>query len=144
MTCTFFGHKNCYGLDEKTLENAVIRLIEEGVDHFLVGNQGEFDRVVCRLLKDLKKQYSHIQYSVVLAYLPIKKQEYDDFSDTVFPEEVAIGPAKFAIERRNNWMIERSDYCLCYIDHTYGGAYKFAKKATRRKLTVINLGSANL
>ena len=37
-----------------------------------------------------------------------------------------------------------SDCCLCYINHTWGGAYKFACMAKRRGLTVVNLGSADI
>lgn len=144
MICTFFGHSDCYGLDKQILEDSIKNLIHNGVNTFYVGNQGEFDRIVHRLLRQLKKQHPHIQYSVVLAYLPKEKRENEDFSDTVFPENIEVGPARFAIERRNNWMIQDAQYCVCYINHPWGGAYKFAQKAKRRKLTVINLGDLEL
>ena len=48
---------------------------------------------------------------------------------------------KHLIEKRNKWMIAQSDYCICYITHTWGGAYKFARQAKRKGLHVINLGS---
>lgn len=49
-----------------------------------------------------------------------------------------------AIERRNRYLIDSADICLCYINHTFGGAYKFARMAKSRGLHVINLGSVDL
>lgn len=142
--CTFFGHSECYGLDATVLRSAIEDLIQRGVDHFLVGNQGQYDRMVYVCLKQLCTKYPNIQYSVVLAYLPTQKCAYDDFSDAIYPEGMELGLPKFAIGRRNKWMIEASGYCLCYIDHTWGGAYQFAQQAKRRGLTVINLGRVEI
>ncbi len=138
--CTFFGHKECFSLDAQVLQDAIERIILRGADTFYVGNQGGFDGMVYHCLKRLRKMHPHIQFSVVLAYLPTAKREADDLSDTIYPE--IEGHPKFAIERRNRWMIEASDICLCYINRTWGGAYKFARMAERRGLTVINLGTA--
>ena len=141
MVCTFFGHRECYGLDISALRDAIADLIKQGVDTFYVGNQGNFDAAVYRCLKDLRMVYSHIRICVVLAYLPTEKREDADMDDTMYPE--IEGHPKFAIRRRNHWMIDRSDYCLCYINHTWGGAYQFAVMAKDRGLAVINLGNAD-
>lgn len=140
--CTFFGHKECYGLDEQILRARVAELISSGVDTFYVGNQGQFDAAVYRCLKQLRKDHPHIRICVVLAYLPTEKTEYADVADTMYPE--IEGHPKFAIERRNRWMIDHSDYCICYINHPWGGAYKFARIATRHGKIVINLGNAKI
>ena len=52
------------------------------------------------------------------------------------------GHPKFAIDRRNRWMIDHSEYCVCHINLTWGGAYKFAQLAVQRGKTVINIGNA--
>ena len=44
--CTFFGHRDCYGLQEEILWEALEKLVALGVDQFYVGNQGGFDRMV--------------------------------------------------------------------------------------------------
>ena len=137
--CTFFGHSECYRLSAGVLRNAIEQLIHQGTDTFYVGNQGEYDAMVYRCLKSLRAQYPHIYISVVLAYLPTEKVECED---TIYPE--IEGHPKFAIERRNKWMIGQSDVCLCYINHTWGGAYKFVRMAKHRGLTVMNLGNAAL
>lgn len=142
--CTFFGHSECYGLDRAALFQAIAGLVDCGADTFYVGNQGQFDCMIHGCLKQLRAVYPHIWFSVVLAYLPTGKSWYDDFTDTIYPEGLEEVPPKFAIEWRNRWMLAASDYCLCYINHTWGGAYKFARQAKRRGLTVINLGSAEI
>lgn len=140
--CTFFGHRECYGLDSSVLRDAVEKLIVQGVDTFYVGNQGQFDSAVYSCLKQLRKVYLHIRVCVVLAYLPAETAEGQDLADTMYPE--IEGHPKFAIERRNRWMLQSSDYCICYINHTWGGAYKFARLAKRCCKEVINIGNAEL
>lgn len=44
--CTFFGHRECYGLDTAVLQAAIEALIHNGVDTFYVGHQGGFDVLV--------------------------------------------------------------------------------------------------
>ena len=140
--CTFFGHRECYDLKREILYASIADLIHQGVDTFYVGNQGYFDGMVYSCLKSLRTVYPHIRISVVLAYLPTQTNEEKNLSDTIYPE--IEGHPKYAIERRNRWMIETADCCLCYICHTWGGAYKFARQAKRKGLTVINLGDVKL
>ena len=144
MVCTFFGHRECYGLDKKKLERTIEELIDKGVDTFYVGNQGRFDSMVFGCLTKLKEVHSNISFSVVLTYIPTKSDYGLYHGHSIYPEGQETVPPRFAIERRNKWMIDRSDFCLCYITHTWGGAHKFAKQAKRRGLTVINMGSVEL
>lgn len=145
MVCIFFGHSECYGLDSKVLQKATKELVEKGVDTFYVGHQGHFDSMVFSALLELEKIYPNISISVVLAYLPTQKSGYDPYYGySIYPDGLEVGLPRFAIERRNEWMIERSDYCLCYINHSWGGAYKFAKHAKNKGIITINLGSIEL
>ncbi len=79
--CTFFGHRDCYGLDMAVLKCAIERLIGQGVDTFYVGHQGQFDSMALHCLRALKADYPHICFSVVLAYMPTHKPEYDPYAD---------------------------------------------------------------
>lgn len=145
MVCTFFGHSDCYDLDATLLQNTVEQLITNGVNTFYVGHQGNFDSMVFNCLTKLREKFPNIVFSVVLAYLPTKKSEYDSYYDfSIYPDGLELVHPKFAIDRRNRWMIEHADYCVCYINHTHGGAYKFTQQAKRRGLTVINIGSAEM
>ena len=143
--CTFFGHGECYSLDAAVLRGAIEELIKQGITEFVVGNHGQFDSMVFSCMQELSKDYPEISYSVALAYLPTHKQEYDIYQGHGFyPEGQEVGPAKFAIERRNRYLISVSDVCLCFINRTFGGAYKFARMAKHHGLQVINLGSVEL
>ena len=73
-TCTFFGHRDCPDSIMTKLRETLVRLItEEGVDCFYVGNQGNFDAMVYRILCELRNIYTHISVTVVLAYMPTEE-----------------------------------------------------------------------
>ena len=67
------------------------------------------------VLKELKEKYPHIKYSVVLACLPSKitAEIYGD--DTLYPNGLEFVPKRFAISKRNEWMIKKSAYVICYV-----------------------------
>ena len=138
--CTFFGHRDCPETIKPKLRSTIIDLIENhNVDMFYVGNQGQFDAMVRSTLKKLKQEYPHIDYAVVLAYMPGKPSEYEDYSDTIFPEGLETVHPRYAISWRNNWMLTHANYVITYITHSWGSAAKFAKKAARSNKAVQNM-----
>ncbi len=86
-----------------------------------------------------KMDYSRINYAIVLAYMPGKKTEYDDYADTMPPEGIESVYPNYAISWRNNWMLEQSDYVVTYITHAWGGAYQFIRKAKSMQKTVVSI-----
>ena len=137
---TFFGHRECPDSIKTNLRDVLIDLItNHDVDMFYVGNQGRFDVIVRSVLREVKNEYPQINYAVVLAYIPGRQIEYDDYSDTMLPEGIEDVHPRYAISWRNNWMLQKSDYVVTYITHSWGGAAQFAKKAERQRKTVINL-----
>lgn len=140
MVCTFFGHRECPDRIKPKLRETLIDLIENhNVDLFYVGNQGQFDAMVRHTLRQLKQEYPHIDYAVVLAYMPGKQKEYEDYSDTMLPEGIETVHPRYAISWRNNWMLKQADYVVTCITHSWGGAAQFAKKALRLKRCIIAL-----
>ncbi len=142
MTCTFFGHRDTPGEIEPLLRRVLLNLIQkEKVDLFYVGNHGTFDYMVRRNLKRLKEEYPHINYAVVLAYMPGEKNDYreEDYSDTIFPDGLENTPPKYAIIKQNEWMIERSDYVVVYVKHTFGGASKFKDLAEKKEKRIVDI-----
>ena len=139
--CTFFGHRNCPETIRHKLREVLIDLItSHGVYMFCMGHQERFDAHVHSELKKLKQEYPQINYAIVLAYMPGKKTEYDDYSDTMLPEEIESIHPHYAISWRNNWMLKQSDYVVTYTTHTWGGAYQYTTKAKRQGKKVINIG----
>jgi uncharacterized phage-like protein YoqJ len=140
VACTFFGHRDCQDEIKPKLRAVLADLIENhNVDMFYVGNQGQFDAIVHRVLKELKSEYPMVNYAVVLAYMPSEKTEYDDYSDTMLPEGIESAHPRYAISWRNNWMLQQSNYVVAYVTHPWGGAYKYAEKAKRQGKCMIFL-----
>ena len=138
--CTFFGHRDCPETIKPKLREALVDLItNHDVDMFYVGHQGQFDAMVRSVLQELKIEYPQTHYAVVLAYVPGKRNEYDDYSDTMLPEGIESVHPHYAISWRNNWLLQQADYVVTYITHSWGGAAQFAQKAQRQKKEVINL-----
>ena len=139
MVCTFFGHKDTPKEIEPTLRSTLIDLIDnKDVTVFYVGNNGNFDTMVRCQLEDLSQTYL-ITYNVVLAYMPTKKNEYDSFTNTVYPEGIETVPKRFAISWRNKWMIKQADIVVTYVTHNFGGAAQFKNTAERKEKTIIEL-----
>lgn len=102
--CTFFGHRDCPDSLRPQLQEAVEKLIREaGADTFYVGNQGRFDAMALGVLRELERVYPHIRYGLVLAYLPQEETE----PEAMFPEGLEKVPPRYAIARRNEWMLRR-------------------------------------
>ncbi len=141
MICTFFGHRFVQKEIEPILRSTLIDLIENrNFDLFYVGNQGGFDAMVTRVLRELSDRYPIKAYTV-LAYLPtVKRSASMVLLPTVLPEGIETVPHRFAISFRNKWMIDRSDYVVTHVtNHIASGAAQFKALAEKRGKTVINL-----
>ena len=139
-TCCFFGHREVTHNIRPKLTAIIKKLIaEEGVTGFYVGNQGQFDSMVYSVLKELKAKYPHIRYTVVLAYMPDEhiKELYGE--DTLYPDGLETVPKRFAISKRNDWMIKQSGFAVCYVYKITGGAAKFREKAEEKGLQIIDV-----
>ena len=139
-SCTFFGHRYVGDDISEILYKTITDLIEnENVINFYVGNQGGFDSMVAKIIKKLKNKYSYISYAIVMAYIPKKGEGGKDFSNTIYPEGLEFVPPKFAIVKRNNWMIEKSEFVVVYVKDLCGGAAKFKEIAEKKGKKVINI-----
>ena len=138
--CTCFGHRECPDSIKPKLREVLIELItNHDIDMFYVGNQGRFDAIVRGVLRELKKEYLQIDYAVVLAYMPGKQTEHNDYSDTILPEGIESVHPRYAVSWRNNWMLQQSDFVVTYITHSWGGAAQYAQKARKQQKIVIDV-----
>ncbi len=143
-SCTFIGHRDCPGEIKETLRDVISHLIvSENVRTFYVGTHGQFDRIVYEVLCYMEKLYD-IKILVVLAYLNRNQNAYYDMEKTIYPESVAKAPFRFAINIRNTYMIEKSDFMACYIEYSQSNSVSYARTALRKGLKVINLGKLEL
>ena len=140
MVCTFFGHSDTSEAVYPKLKNAIEELITaRGFSTFMVGNHGSFDGMTLHALRELKQQYAHISYHVVLAYMPNQDDELYTSDETLLPEGIETVPKRFAIPWRNKWMVSKSQTVICYIIHNASGAAKFVQYAEHQGKEVIHL-----
>ena len=144
MVCTFFGHRMIPLEIEPSLRSTLVDLIRNyDVNYFYVGNYGQFDSLVLRLLQDLSLSFS-IEYQVVFAYMSKISALSDTIDDahTLLPEGIETVPKRFAIFYCNQWMIEHSDFVVTYVDHNSGSsAARFKQMAENKGKNVIDLYS---
>lgn len=143
-SCTFIGHKNCENEIKQQLFLTIEKLIiDKNVTVFYVGTQGNFDRLVYASLCELEETYS-IKIFVVLAYLKDQPFAYYDKNKTIFPDELTKVPLRLAIRRRNSFMIDNSDFVVCYLNNSFSNTFPNVIEALKKKKQVINLGKVNL
>ena len=129
--CTFFGHRDCPETIKPKMREAVIDLIENhGVTMFYVGNQGNFDRLVRSVLKEVTTAYpGESDTPLFLLTCPLPRQEWMIFLTQCCQMEFEKIPKRFVIPWRNKWMIDRADYVLTYVTRPFGGAAQFSALA---------------
>ena len=131
-SCTFFGHRDTPSEIKPHLKSTLIDLIENyDVAMFYMGSEGSFDAMALSVVRELKLVYPHIDYVVVLAYLP--KNPNQDYTHTIYPEEVAKSHPRYAISKRNRYMIEKSGFVIYYVKYSFGGAYKIYSLANKKR-----------
>ena len=149
MIITFCGHSNCLFSDEERekLKQLLIKEIRKNPTcKFYLGGYGDFDGLCLRMLKDLKADFPEIELIFITPYLDknyskleFAKYHYDD---VIFPPLENV-PRKFAILKRNEWMVEEADLVIAYVMYSWGGAAKTLEYAKRKKKTIINLAINN-
>lgn len=145
--CSFIGHKDLFITDTlfKNIRNTIIDLIEnENIKDFYCGGYGNFDNTIASLLKELKSTYGIRSYLVIAYINPLveKKLKYIErcniYDEIIYPEIENI-PLKFAIKKRNEWIVDHSDIIVVYVDHSWGGAYQTYKYAKHKNKLIINI-----
>ena len=133
--CAFFGHSDCPESIYPILKEKIRELIKNAdVSCFYVGNNGRFDSLAAKALRELQKEYPHISYFVVLAYLP-----HESIENSIYPEGLETVPKRFCIDKRNRWMLSKADYVISYVTRNIGGAAKFSALAQKQNKTVFNI-----
>ena len=143
-TCTFFGHRDCPDSVFEELKKTIMDLIEKrGVKTFLVGNSGNFDALVRRSLKELKKEYDFEYFVVIPRVLSNAENEYykEKGEILLLPDGFEKVPPKFCIDYRNKYMLNKAEYVVSYVTHPFGGAAKFTEMAEKQNKAVINIAS---
>ena len=73
--------------------------------------------------------------------MPQEKSKYGDidFSDTIVPDGLEKVPPRYAIFKRNEWMLNKADVVVTFVQFHFGGAGTFKEKAQKSGKIVIEL-----
>ena len=138
-TAVFIGHNECYDISAEQLERTIIECIDKGVTVFLNGGQGGFDRMSAGTVYKLKKIYPNIKNVLVIPYLNFKIFNDKIFDEIIYPDGFEKYYFKAAIIEKNKYMVDKSQFAICYINHSWGGAYKTYEYALKKQLIICNL-----
>ena len=137
MIVMFCGHKETSEPDKlrRWLEETVETLIQRGADTFYLGGYGAFDRLAANVVWSKKRLYPSVQSVLVLPYLD-RAVDATDYDGTIYPPLENV-PRRFAISRRNEWMVDHSDVVVAYVIHEWGGAATTLRYAKRKHKEII-------
>lgn len=152
---TFAGHNFFYLADdkmEKLLIDAIRQEINNGCLLFIVGTHGNFDKLVLKALRSLRKEYKNLEIEVALTSMRyvIKKCPADDMSKPYYTPYDDVKTIVYDIEKvyfknritiSNRQMVDDSDTLICYVDtgRLYSGAKQTYYYAKRKGLKIVNL-----
>lgn len=147
MILTFCGHT--YFSQTEEYERKFLSILEEKVGDaaadFYLGGYGAFDTFAFECCKQYKQTHPNVHLVLITPYLTPEFQKnhlqfYKRIYDSIlFPDVLTKVPPRFAILRRNKWMVEQADVVVACIEHTYGGAYQTYRHAQIKKKEIFNL-----
>ncbi|MBQ9679939.1 MAG: DUF1273 family protein [Ruminococcus sp.] len=139
-TALFIGNRDCYQVKEAEIEKAIIEAIENGIEVFLNGGQGCFDKICAAIVHRLKKSYPNIKSILVIPYRDFKVFNDSLFDEKLYPFEehtFSYYTYKSGSPKRNRWLVDHSSVAICYV-YRAGGASKTLEYARKKQLHIID------
>lgn len=113
------------------LETIERHITEYGVSEFVVGQYGNFDRLVIRALSQVKRAHPDITLILMTPYYPVNRKVDlpEEFDALFYPPDLETVPKRLAIVRANRYMVERSDFLIAYVRHPASNARELLEYA---------------
>ena len=146
MIITFCGHSEIR--EKEKLFQRLLAIIKEKAAgkevSFYLGGYGDFDGMALRASRAYRDEHPSAKLIFVTPYLDEnylkrRKERLRDYDEILFPELEEV-PSRYAILRRNEWMVRKADLVIAYVEYGWGGAAKTFKYAVKRQKNFINLG----
>lgn len=152
-TISFFGDRKIE--DFKRAERRVKPIINEIIQdtlyahefvEFLVGRNGDFDRIVASVIKETRQTFSTVNSSLILV-LPYETAEYTKNREYIenYYDSVEICPESSkvtynsAVQVRNRQMVDRSQLIFFHIENDSVEAYKAVQYAKKQSKPVVDI-----
>ena len=146
MIVTFCGHAQFRKTEEyeKRLISFLYEKVGDNIANMYLGGYGNFDTFAYECCKKYKATHPNVSLVFVTPYITTEYQQnhlnYEKTRyDSILYPKIENKPLKFAISYRNKYMVEKADYVIAYIDHSWGGAYQTYQYAKRKNKQIINL-----
>ena len=151
---TFCGHREV--LNPKRVYKQLLEILEDFYDPdgleiadpdileivYYCGGYGEFDGLASRAIDEMRRRYPDVTIKKIFVtpYITESAQEkikyIKDYYDEILYPPLENVPPKYAIAKRNEWMIKHSEYLIAYVTHSWGGAAKTLEYARKKRLAV--------
>lgn len=135
--CFFIGHRDTpLSILPKLRETVERHIIEYGVEEFVVGKYGSFDRLAAQAVREAKQRHPEIRLTLLLPYYdPIKQTEQPGgFDGSLYPGGLENVPRRAAIVRANQYMVCHSDYLIAYDAGRIGNTRKLLEYVRHREV----------
>ena len=141
MVCVLFGHGDSSDKLINLVKTKILEIIRDYEDvEFFVGNNGNFDFISQKALREISDENESFKYYIVLSRID-ERALVGDNEYAIFPEGQELVPKRFTISRRNDWLLKKADMALCYVRYVASNSYKLLKKAERRGVSIINIAA---
>lgn len=149
MKISFVGHAVVSSVDDiKQIVKEQVRYNITNTDSAIcyLGGYGDFDELCAVACRELKAEHPCIELIYVAPYITLREQakikelQKAGLCDTSVYPPIEKTPLKFAISKRNEWMVRNADLVIAYVKRSWGGAYKTIKTAEKMRKKIINVG----
>lgn len=151
QTCCFTGHRNIpaneYSKIQKLLESELIQLIHQGVRYFGAGGALGFDTMAAQTVLKLRGEFRHIHLILVLPCIEQTKgwnvKNIKMYDQILSEADKVVYTSKHyyrgCMHKRNRYLVDNSDFCVCYLAKSNGGTAYTVDYARQKGLQIINL-----
>lgn len=148
MIIGFAGHSlvpSTEKVREAVKEQILKNITESRQVTFYLGGYGDFDEICAGVCRSLKREHSGMELVYVTPYITSSEQEKIKYMQKLGLYDASIyppienTPLRFAISKRNAWMMSNVDLVIAYVKFGYGGAYKSLQVAKSKKKKIINI-----
>ena len=147
MIIAFAGHSTIPMRDDvkRAVKEQILKKLGVEPIKCYIGGYGSFDEICAQACRELKREHKNIEIVYVAPYFRLSEQEkikdmqrYGLCDTSIYPPLESV-PPRFAISKRNEWMMKSADFVIAYVKRDFGGAYNSLQIAKRNKKQIINI-----
>lgn len=145
---TFIGHRDFHPDRELKMQiQGILSTFEDKQVDFYLGGYGDFDSFAKRCATEYKRTHPSARLVFVTPYIGKwidRRKEYlqCEYDEILYPQLEGV-PYRFAINKRNRYMMDVADVVIAYVAVDFGGAYQsleYARKHNKRIINVADIG----